>query len=573
MRCLPAVALVVCLLVAVARCDDADAPVELTDDTFDAAVFPTGVPFDKQPAYLIFFYAPWCGHCKKMKPIFRNASDTLKTSQFAGAHAKFALVDAVKNKELAKRFNVKSFPTFFYTVNGRGHHYEGSRGALDLLSIAVYAHHGVQLGSFADDVSSPERFELVDKEAPGRAAFIVFVPKETTRKREARTLAAVDPLLYTTLDAEDVEKLERKERDLALPNLFHIAVESLISYGKSRFGVIYEDKIPSAVSGNHEQFSQVMEMAHKCQRSPLTRGGPNGETLVLYSDAHRKPLCFPGPWLKAGSKISGAVAPDMPRGVGKLEVRKELFEWVDRSSILAVEEISSETYATMSRRPGLLMVLASNGPLKKDDTTMLPILREIVQERNAAMLASEESMKSNIELVDDEGQSARPTTEFIFAHLDGNVFHEWCKEHGLSVPGDFPALLAVAPAKELAYHAKHVDGWLDVKDKQWSIGGPQHEKIKTFMRKLDRGEIPAFRVSTVGKIAEVLLAVPFADKLHDVLGSDDTTFLMVVFIVLFTIFVIALACRPDNSDPSEQQQQRERQTGVRRRREKTEKEE
>jgi hypothetical protein len=112
-----------------------------------------------------------------------------------------------------------------------------------------------------------------------------------------------------------------------------------------------------------------------------------------------------------------------------------------------------------------------------------------------------------------------------------------------------------------------------VKDKQWSIGGPQHEKIKTFMRKLDRGEIPAFRVSTVGKIAEVLLAVPFADKLHDVLGSDDTTFLMVVFIVLFTIFVIALACRPDNSDPSEQQQQRERQSGVRRRRDKAEKEE
>lgn len=479
---LSAVALaLVCVAICVHADDvlDADAPVELTEDNFDATVFPAGVPFEKQPSHLIFFYAPWCGHCKKMKPIFRNASDTLKTSQFAGAHAKFALVDAVKHKELAKRFNVKSFPTFYYTVNGRGYHYEGSRGALDLLSIAVYAHHGVKLGSFADDVSSPERFELVDKEAPGRAAFIVFVPKESTRQRETRSIAPVDPQLYAGLDIDDVEALEVKERDLALPSLFHVAVESLISYGKSRFGVIYEDKIPSAVSGNHEQFSQVMEMAHKCQRNPLTRGGPNGETLVLYSDAHRKPLCFPGPWLQAKTKPLGSVAPEMPRGVGKLDIKKELFEWVDRNSILAVEEISSETYATMSRRPGLLMVLASNGPLKKDDTTMLPVLREIVQERNAAMLASEESMKSNIELVDEEGQSARPTTEFIFAHLDGNVFYEWCKEHGLSVPNDFPALLAVAPAKEIAFHAKHVNGWLDVKDKPWTIGGPQHQKDQT----------------------------------------------------------------------------------------------
>lgn len=557
-----------------------DGPIELNEENFDAAVFPPGVPFDKQQPYLIFFYAPWCGHCKKMKPVFRNASDTLQSSQFAATHAKFALVDAVQHKGLAKRFNVKSFPTFYYTVNGRGYHFEGSRGVLDLVSIAVYAHHGVHLGSFADDVSSPERFELVDKEAPGRAAFIVFVPKEAPRQRESRSIAPVDPSQYANLEPVDIEDLEAKERELALPNLFHIAVESLISYGKSRFGVIYEEIIPTAVSGNHKQFSQVMEVAHKCQRGAQGRGGPNGETLVLYSDAHRKPLCFQGPWIKAGSKPLGLVAPQMPRGIAKLEVRKELFEWVDRNSILAVEEISSETYATMSRRPGLLMVLASDGPLTKDDTTMLPVLREIVQERNGAMLASEESMKSNIELVDDEGQSARPTTEFIFAHLDGNVFYEWCKEHGLSVPSDFPALLAVSPAKEIAYHAKTLDEWLAVKNgpMPWSIGGKQHEQIKRFMRMLDRGEIPAYRVSTVGKVAEYILAVPYASHLHQILGSDDTTFLTVLFVVIFTTFVIILACRPDSAEEQAARQEHQRQQrqdggGSRRRRERAEKEE
>ncbi|XP_065181159.1 protein disulfide-isomerase A5-like [Sycon ciliatum] len=69
----------------------------------------------EHPSVLVMFYAPWCGHCKAMKPEYVTAAATLKEE---GSEGVMAAVNCVDEKSLAERFDVKGYPTVRYFLNG-----------------------------------------------------------------------------------------------------------------------------------------------------------------------------------------------------------------------------------------------------------------------------------------------------------------------------------------------------------------------------------------------------------------------------------------------------------------------
>ena len=72
---------------------------------------------------LVEFYAPWCGHCKKMEPAYKAAAKILKDDGIP-----LAKVDATKESELAKEFMVQGFPTLILLRKGEKQEtYEGPR--------------------------------------------------------------------------------------------------------------------------------------------------------------------------------------------------------------------------------------------------------------------------------------------------------------------------------------------------------------------------------------------------------------------------------------------------------------
>eukprot|EP00177_Eucheuma_denticulatum_P001442 GFKZ01002599.1.p1 GENE.GFKZ01002599.1~~GFKZ01002599.1.p1 ORF type:complete len:543 (-),score=145.51 GFKZ01002599.1:1117-2721(-) len=95
-----ALTLTLCLVTA-----DSSDVVTLTDTNFDAVIA-------KEKLVFVKFFAPWCGHCQSMAADFEKSAAALK------GVAVLADVDATKEEELAKKFNIEGFPTLKLFADG-----------------------------------------------------------------------------------------------------------------------------------------------------------------------------------------------------------------------------------------------------------------------------------------------------------------------------------------------------------------------------------------------------------------------------------------------------------------------
>lgn len=96
-----------------------------------------GDEFDQYLKYkdtvLIMFYAPWCGHCKAMKPDYALAAKELTEG---GVDHVLATVDATLEPELGRRFSVSGYPTI--KLFSRGEEVETYRGGRTRADIVRY---------------------------------------------------------------------------------------------------------------------------------------------------------------------------------------------------------------------------------------------------------------------------------------------------------------------------------------------------------------------------------------------------------------------------------------------------
>jgi protein disulfide isomerase family A protein 3 len=223
-------------IVALGHAAESDV-LNLTDDDFDS----------KTAALenaLVMFYAPWCGHCKRLKPEFAQAAESLRDDDPPVALVK---VDCTEGgKETCNRFSVSGYPTLKIFKNGElTSDYNGPRDASgivkfmrsqvgpaskELKTVADYENFiGKEevsiVGFLGDDSKLEKTFSKVADKLREKARFgktsnpdvlkkagqkadtlVLYRPKQLANKFEP------DSLVYDgAFDKDDIEKFVNQE--------------------------------------------------------------------------------------------------------------------------------------------------------------------------------------------------------------------------------------------------------------------------------------------------------------------------------------------------------------------------
>merc|ERR1711920_846721 len=124
---------------------------ELTKDTWDAAVAGKTV--------FVKFFAPWCGHCKRMKPDWDKLMAEFKDSK----SALVADVDCTAGgKPLCDSNGVRGFPTLKYGDPNNLEDYKGGRD-FDALKKFAETNLGPTCGPKNLDLCDDEKKDIIKK--------------------------------------------------------------------------------------------------------------------------------------------------------------------------------------------------------------------------------------------------------------------------------------------------------------------------------------------------------------------------------------------------------------------------
>ncbi|GAQ84784.1 protein disulfide-isomerase A6 [Klebsormidium nitens] len=262
------------LVLAFASCSlvqaDGDAVV-LTPDNFDDNV-------GGSQAALVEFYAPWCGHCKKLAPEWEVLGSAFKKIP----SVVIGKVDCDEHKDLCGKFGVSGFPTikYFPKNSQQPEDYSGGRTADDLITFV-----NQKAGTKAKVKKEPSYVTILDKSSfekivldPSKNVLVEFYAPwcghckslAPTYEQLAKVYAGEPNVVIANLDADNAD-----HKDLAS------------KYGVSGFPTLMwfsaDDKEPVRYESGRDLASFVSYINEKAGTHRTESGGLTDEAGVVES--------------------------------------------------------------------------------------------------------------------------------------------------------------------------------------------------------------------------------------------------------------------------------------------------
>lgn len=162
------------------------------------------------PLWLLKFYAPWCGHCKRMAPILDKVAPVLQGKLAIGK------IDCTVDKKTCDAHKVRGYPTLKFAMDGQMYDYPGGRSADDIIAFA----EKMNRPAVQQDVASiADVYAYARTETETGVVFVSYTPSEKDEGEEesassslvtqvfaqvARKQRAVDHFLQLSSRATDL---------------------------------------------------------------------------------------------------------------------------------------------------------------------------------------------------------------------------------------------------------------------------------------------------------------------------------------------------------------------------------
>eukprot|EP00828_Plagiopyla_frontata_P008315 TRINITY_DN1413_c0_g2_i3.p1 TRINITY_DN1413_c0_g2~~TRINITY_DN1413_c0_g2_i3.p1 ORF type:complete len:235 (-),score=45.97 TRINITY_DN1413_c0_g2_i3:68-772(-) len=125
--------------------------IQLTDEIFEKQLAQN----DKEnKVILAMFYAPWCGHCKRLKTTWNEMATEIEKNDYT--NVTLAVVNCDKESETSKRMRVNSFPTVVAFHQGQNYKFKGRRTQEILINFAFYEFKNVESKPLSNPPSTLE---------------------------------------------------------------------------------------------------------------------------------------------------------------------------------------------------------------------------------------------------------------------------------------------------------------------------------------------------------------------------------------------------------------------------------
>ena len=211
---------------------------------------------------LLQFYAPWCGHCKKLEPEYAQVAQKLSVHT-PPVHV--AKVDAVESPKTAAEFNITGFPTILFLDSGLRQEY---RGVYTAEALEKWVLHKVDPPvTVLDSVDKLEGFLTGNKVA---AVLFDNVTSEGYLEFERAAQLSEHHFYAVSTSAESLEKYEVQTSSLVVFKPFDekkvvfngtlsaSSVSSFVSKSSAPWVSLWNDTVISYVFTDHNPIALVL---------------------------------------------------------------------------------------------------------------------------------------------------------------------------------------------------------------------------------------------------------------------------------------------------------------------------